>query len=259
MAGKDCNAAASGGAIYNANGDVDVQSSVFTDNHATVVQGGAVYSLGSGSFAIGSSVFANNTSAVNGATNAHLRNLGATYTNLGNNLVDENSTGVPFFFSTSNGDHIGAVHYVVTGLTDTVDHDNDETVLSLREAVILSNDSATGAEIIWLPAWTFRLTIPGPTLGDMDAAFGDLDVTDPLTVRGIASDTTVDGSAIAVDAVFDLLGDFNGDGQVDSLDYNLFSSGDPLADANEDGIVDVEDFDIWDANRFNTLTLINVT
>ena len=254
---NEASSSSSGGGLYN-KGTATVLDSVFSDN-TTDKWGGGLISLASNSdLTVGNSIFANN-SATLGRPDFRVAN-GGTGMNLGNNMVtiyDPDQS----FLSAADGDLLNQpVDYVVTSLADAVNQDDDELVLSLREAVILSNNS-TGAESIWLPAWTFRLTIPrtSPTAEtDMDAAFGDLDITDTLTVRGIVTDTTVDGSAVEVDAVFDLLGDFNSDGQVDGLDFNLWDNGDPLADANGDGVVDSEDFDVWDANRFNILSLINV-
>jgi hypothetical protein len=43
-------------------------------------------------------------------------------------------------------------------------------------------------------------------------------------------------------------GDFNGDGEVDGDDFDIWEVGDPTADADEDGDIDDDDYQIWLAN-----------
>jgi hypothetical protein len=45
-----------------------------------------------------------------------------------------------------------------------------------------------------------------------------------------------------------LVGDFNGDDVVDTLDQTIWSTGDPIADVNRDGVVDQLDLDAWKRN-----------
>lgn len=60
-------------------------------------------------------------------------------------------------------------------------------------------NSTGGAQTIWLPAWTFRLTLDDTG----DVSVGDLDVTEDLTIRGIELLTTVDATEIT-DAAFEV-------------------------------------------------------
>ncbi len=83
---------------------------------------------------------------------------------------------------------------------------------SLREAVIAANGdravdgcaAGSGADLIELPAGTFRLAIAGR--GEDGAATGDLDLASDVTVRGAgAAATTVDAGGL--DRVFHVVGD----------------------------------------------------
>lgn len=109
----------------------------------------------------------------------------------------------------------------------------------------------------------------------MDVAFGDLDISDSLVIRGVNGLTSVAWKPGVVDEVFDLLGDYNDDGQADhnnvsaadytiwqdeegsgsgtSADWELFA-----ADGDDDGDVDQDDYDVWDAHYGNTLDLFDV-
>ena len=225
---------------------------------------------------ISTSVFAGNT--VGGIQSSIFGTSDQVAVSLGNNLTDVDGTinGIPFFQAT--GDHIGSVDYVVTSVADRIDANDGG--LSLREAVIAANANDNVAEEIWLPAWTFVLTRDRATFGtgttDMDASFGDLDISDSLVVRGIQDQTSVAWRAGVTDAVFDLLGDFTGDGitsaddgDVDGSDYLTWSTqngrgvGNPQletfsADGNDDGMVNGDDLAVWQANFGNTLVLTDV-
>ncbi len=74
-----------------------------------------------------------------------------------------------------------------------------------------------------------------------------------------------------VDAVFDLLGDYNGDGlangqdngSVGTEDYSIWrntfeSTTNLIADGNDNGIVDQADWQIWKSGFGNTLLLDGV-
>ena len=102
-------------------------------------------------------------------------------------------------------------------------------------------------------------------------SYGDLDVKNSLVVRGVADRTSIAWKPGVADKVFDLLGDFNHDGQADfgsvsAADYTLWqnqngSSGaweQFSADADDDGDVDADDYAIWSANFGHTLALFNV-
>ena len=94
--------------------------------------------------------------------------------------------------------------------------------------------------------------------------------SDTLTVRGIQGVTSVEWRAgLAVDAVFDLLGDFDGNGNVggnDALEWQRqFNSGvgNPQletfsADGDDDGDVDGDDLDVFGANYDNWLYLFDI-
>ncbi len=72
--------------------------------------------------------------------------------------------------------------------------------ISLREAIIATNNT-TGADIINLGAGTHMLSIAGS--GEDNAATGDLDITEDLTINGVGTSTTiVDGNLL--DRVFDI-------------------------------------------------------
>ena len=71
----------------------------------------------------------------------------------------------------------------------------------MRDAIIAANANA-GADIITLPAGTYKLTIAGTD--ENAAATGDLDITGDLTINGAGAATTiVDGGAL--DRVFDVI------------------------------------------------------
>ncbi len=263
---------ANGVAIRSMGGNVTIQRSVLTNNTSTDWSSG-ITSTGGGSLSIGESVFALNS----GVTHDNVfADATVTSNSLGNNLYDNhNASGNAFSFD-GTGDQMGTPDYVVTSVADTFEHANDIFSLSLREAVDLANNDP-GASEIWLPAWDFVLTRDRETFGtgttDMDTSFGDLDISDSLVVRGIQGETSVAWRAGVVDAVFDLLGDFDGDGingDVDGSDFltwqlqNGSGSVDPSnwglfsADGDDDGDVDAADLAVWSANFGNTLGVIGV-
>lgn len=104
---------------------------------------------------------------------------------------------------------VQATNITVTTTTDELNTDGD---CSLREAIVAANTNAavdacpagTGADTLTLPAGTFTLTIPGTS--ESEAATGDLDVFDDLTVIGAGlTATIVDGGGL--DRVFEVYGD----------------------------------------------------
>lgn len=170
-----------------------------------------------------------------------------------------------------NGDHIGTPDYVVTSVADEIEPLNDDYAFSVREAVMDANGTA-GAEEIWLPARSFALTIDrGTNPTDTTAAYGDLDISDSLTIRGVNGATNVAWRTGVVDKVFELLGDYNGNRIVDAADYTVWrdtlgvGSADPAhweqyaADGDDDGDVDQDDYDIWGSHFGNTLSLLGVS
>ena len=71
-----------------------------------------------------------------------------------------------------------------------------DSVVSLREAVMLANSNPEGAEIVLAPG-VYRLTLDGAN--EDAAATGDLDITGsgPVTIRGAsANETTIDASGL---------------------------------------------------------------
>jgi len=254
------NKARQGGAIRvtGSSANVTIQRSVFTENTATQ-QGGAIYSGDNNSvMSISSSIFANNS-----ATSAYdnVRSEGNSSSD-GTNLSDKND---PIF--SNNGDHVGSVDYVVTTVADVIDSTDDDLRLSLREAMIAANGNA-GAEEIWLPGWDFILGLEAGAGPDMTADQGDLDVSESLTVRGVGDGTdpitSIRWNSTVMDEVFQLIGDYNGDGSVDSGDYTFWlwtlgqTGPDLPADGDDDGDVDQQDYDVWASHFGNTLTLVDV-
>ncbi len=270
-------------AVRARGGDITLLRTVVTANVVTnSISGGAVAASpqhGYGSrITIGDSIFALNQS---GASNTGGKNVltspGTIETNLGGNLFDDAAGG---FFDThpGHGDYLGTPDYVVTSLVDDYDHTDGVALQSIREAVDLANQ-ATGTQEVWLPAWKFRLTRDRTTYGggsatDIDAAFGDIDVKDKLVVRGVRNRTEVAWKAGVVDSVFDLIGDFNQDGQSDQdvnaadrtvwQDSNGSGSGAAsdwevyAADGDDDGDVDASDEALRIAYYGNSLDLFDV-
>src|SRR5687767_12903340 len=83
---------------------------------------------------------------------------------------------------------VGAATTIV--VTTTTDEIADNSVCSLREAIIAANtdpgmdecNASAGANAITLPAGIYDLTIAGPA--EDDAATGDLDIRDGVTITG---------------------------------------------------------------------------
>ncbi|MFO0792287.1 MAG: hypothetical protein U0805_22740 [Pirellulales bacterium] len=169
----------------------------------------------------------------------------------------------------------------MTGIADTFNSANDNKVLSLRDAVYAANTAVADTHDIWLPAWNFKLTIQRTALAnqvEMSVAQGDLDIEQPLIVlginNGIAKTTVAWRAGAPNDAVFDLLGDYDGDGvtspdsnpgNVDSADYATWryydtrpALNDFRADGNDDGDVNQADYDVWRSHYGNSLRLDNV-
>jgi hypothetical protein len=96
-----------------------------------------------------------------------------------------------------------------------------------------------------------------------------LEVTQAMSMAGVASNPGVDEAVAALPAVNDrndaigLLGDANFDGSVDTMDFEIwqahafsFSGGPAQGDFNVDNVVDASDFHIWLANRFHSSNAI---
>lgn len=269
-----------GGGIRAAdpNTQVTVRNSVFTGNVATGGLGGAIsFSpvTGSGQLRIGSTVFALNTA--NGNNNVYSP---AGITSEGKNLVDNNANN----YFTGPGDVVdtstpAASLRIVTSVGDSYNRSDDAYVTSIRDAIDNANANAA-LNHVWLPAWNFGLTIgrttvptgvPGNTNTDTRVSEGDLDIHQSLVIRGIDGLTRVGWRAGIVDAVFDLLGDYNGDGisngqdngSVGTEDYSIWrntlgSTGDLRADGDDNGIIEEADWQIWKKGFGNTLQVTGV-
>jgi CSLREA domain-containing protein len=262
--------------IFVLSADAIIRRSVFSNNTGYYSYGVAVMVRTDGSAApsitIGQTIFALNSNGL-GPSNVEAA-ASATKINEGYNVYDTASGG---FFNTTpgEGDYLGTPDYVVTTVADTFDHSDDGESLSLREAIDLANTTA-GVQEIWLPAWTFvltrdRATYGGGSLTDIDTAFGDLDIKESLKIRGVQDCTSVAWKAGIADALFDLLGDGNQDGQADynsvsAADYTIWqdqngSIGDYeefSADFDDDGDVDSADYNLLTANTGHTLQLIDI-
>jgi hypothetical protein len=131
--------------------------------------------------------------------------------------------------------------------------------MSLRDSVHQAN-ATSGAEDIWLPAWDFVLTLERsgqPT--DIEPSYGDLHITDSLTVLGVKDFTKVAWRTSAVtDEVFELVGDYDSDnavGPVGSDDEGLW----PTSDGNDNGVDgETADYNAWFDNRDNVFSKIAV-
>lgn len=91
----------------------------------------------------------------------------------------------------------------------TVDEVNSDSDCSLREAIIAANtDTAvsgcaagSGADVISVPFGTYSLTVTG--MGEDEAALGDLDILESVTINGsVVAATIIDGQG--ADRVFDI-------------------------------------------------------
>jgi hypothetical protein len=261
-----------GSAIYVDRGDLTIRRSVITDNQNNWTGGAAVYVVANGggaaSVTVGESIFALNSQYQYpvGNTTRNIQVVGnVTKTNEGHNLYD-NAAGGFFDTTPGAGDHLGVVDYVVTTVADTFDHSNNLESLSLREAVDLANTTA-GTREIWLPAWRFTLTRDrGTNATDTNVSYGDLDVKNSMTIRGVEGRTSIGWTPAVVDEVFKLHGDANHDGVVDAADYTMWQDqngssgawGQFSADVDDDGDVDEDDYDLWAANYEHTLTLSGI-
>ncbi|MEX0613041.1 MAG: S8 family serine peptidase [Pirellulales bacterium] len=258
----DNTAASDGGAIYNI-GTVTITDSVLANNQSGL-KGGAIRSTGTAT--VSGTILANNNSLSNQGEDAY-----GLYNSGGNNRLTNKSGATGF---TQGSDHEGSVNHVVTSIADSYNHVDDVYELSVRETIDSAN-TMVGAEEIWLPAWGFILTRDRATFGqgttDTSASFGDLDVDDSLTIRGVNGSTSVAWRAGVTDKIFELLGDYNNDGvtdqqaaDVDASDWVIWQSqngqsgSDLAADGDDDGDVDQDDYNVWASNFGTTLMLYGV-
>lgn len=251
--------------IASVSSDTVIERSVFvpTDGQTGV----AVYVEGPvgspGSLTIHDSVFAGNGS---GGSTPYVTVSGGNVqlaTN-GANLHDNASGG---FFDTVSGasQPLASPTQVVTSSADTWTATPDSEQLSLRDAVFAANSDPKVLDEVWLPAWDFTLTRRLDDADLYDTAFNDLDVLGELVIRGVAGKTSIGWLPTVVDDVFQQIGDFEPDGDVDITDFGLFADafGSVLGDANydaradydSDNDVDITDFGIF-ADAFGTVFLL---
>lgn len=84
--------------------------------------------------------------------------------------------------------------------------------VSLREAVCVANNTP-GADVITLPAGPYTLTV-APDASPNDAADGDLDITESVTINGAgaastfiqACDVAANAACVGIDRLFDIIG-----------------------------------------------------
>ncbi|MDC0936619.1 hypothetical protein OAS39_10055 [Pirellulales bacterium] len=261
------------GAITAGSSDITIRRSVFTSNASdySTPAVDVASTQGTATVTIGESIFALNDGGTYSTSDTVKVTGNVTKINEGNNLYDDADGGF-FDAAPGVGDYLGTPDYVVSSMADTFDHSDNDDALSVREAVDLANNDG-GLSEIWLPAWQFVLTRDrGANLTDTDVSYGDLDITESLVIRGVSNATSVAWTPGIVDAVFDLLGDFSGDGitspddgDVDGSDYLTWSqqngsqNGTYSADADDDGDVDDDDLDIWQEYYGNTLELFDIS
>ncbi|MGL4514777.1 MAG: dockerin type I domain-containing protein [Lacipirellulaceae bacterium] len=261
---------------------VVIERSVFQNNDTAQQFGGAAVQVNAwgsntASVTVGETIFAQNVQPgyYGGPTRIGVAaNGNVTKLNRGKNMYESAAGG---FFDTTPGvgDVLGTPTYVVTSARDTFNHADNLEALSLREAIDLANN-ASSPSTIWVPAWKFTLTRErmeylgnGPQT-DTDVAWGDLDVKKSMSIRGVTGSTSVAWKPDVIDAVFDLLGDYDGDGvaggAVNAGDYTVYAEQlgsvgnweQFSADGDDDGDVDSADHAIWSLYYGNTLSLLNV-
>jgi len=79
--------------------------------------------------------------------------------------------------------------FQVTKTEDTNDGTCSLDDCSLREAIIAANNSGAGSSIINVPAGMYWITLPGSS--EDEAASGDLDITNSMTIIGQGMDATI--------------------------------------------------------------------
>lgn len=78
--------------------------------------------------------------------------------------------------------------FFVTKTEDTNDGSCSDDC-SLREAIIAANDSSSDSNTIYVPAGTYWITLPGDN--EDEAASGDFDITNSMTIIGDGMDATI--------------------------------------------------------------------
>lgn len=248
-----------GGVYFSSGAGGSIYRSVVTANHAANAGGGVVLADANPSGPIvyvGGTILAKNTATLPNGKDA-ATGLNRLYQSLGDNRLTSSATGF-----TGTGDYVGSVDYVVTGIGDSYNHANDAAVLSIRDAIDLANTTA-GAQEIWLPGWKFTLTLQRVALSNQTETFvwqGDLDIDQSLTIRGVDNATSIGWrNGLPYDKVFELLGDYNGNGSVDTADYIMWRSGSLAADGDDNNSVNNDDYNLWRGHFGNFFSLLGVT
>jgi hypothetical protein len=273
IVGNDTGKSGKGGGIYfSPLASGSIEASVIAVNTAHEDTGG-VYLEGSigtgGSVSLKTTMIANNSPGETYFPDVVVGS-GRTLNSLGDNRLTSDGG-----FTPHATDYFGPVNYVVTSVADTYDGTSDVVNMSVRDAIHQANITA-GVQEIWLPAWKFVLNRDRATYGvgttDTSVEFGDLDISDSLTFRGVAGLTGFVWRADVVDAVLELLGDYDDVGttvagggiqySVTNSDLNLWQAtqgtADLRADGDDDGDVDAADQAICSQNLGDTLTLFGV-
>lgn len=243
-----------------------ITDSVITGNHAAIQNGGIVAAGNSSapSLTISNTIIGLNTAVSSTGKDIHAAST-RTITAGGYNRLTSVGNG----YTPAGTDEVSAVDYIVTSVVDHYDGTSDTVRMSIRDAVDLSN-GASGDGDIWLPAWNFFLTqtrIEDELDEEMYVSQGDIEVFDTLTVLGVSTLTKVQWApGLAADKVFELVGDFNNNGIVDSTDWIIWRvyEGDPgfpnmPGDADDDMDVDLDDYDWWVSQFGTALQLIQVS
>jgi hypothetical protein len=197
-----------GGAIYfDSTASGSIESSVITVNYGEQRTGGLYLEdagPGGGTVTIKSTIIANNSDDEGMGYHDIYVGANRTLDSLGNNRFTSAMQGPGFQLELT--DYVGAVDYVVTSVADTYDGSASPLNMSLRDAIHQANITPN-KQVIWLPAWEFRLTLGGTDAGGPpNVAIGDLDVTDTLDILGMdLASTKVDASGIP-EAAFEQIG-----------------------------------------------------
>jgi hypothetical protein len=278
-------AGAVGSGIYNRGrfGNTTINRSVIANNHANNTSTGNRMAGGLYSdrkpLTLSETIVAGNTANflfTDGFSDPALDlvvTTASTLTSAGNNLLGDIGTNLPARLIASDL-YNGAPGRIVTSVADTFSASPNLSTLSLRDAIHWANNDP-GSDEIWMPAWDFVLTQQRtslPNAVDMDVWQGDLDIRQSLTARGVNGQTSVAWRRGVVDAIFDLIGDYNGDGIANGLDnggvgsedYTIWqdtlgSTTDLRADGNDNGVIDGGDYTEWVNHFGNTFTRIGVT
>jgi hypothetical protein len=256
-----------GGGIYFASGSTGaIEASVITMNTGDEQTGGIYLADGTGTVTLKSTIVANNNLGESTNPDIHIGS-GRTLQSLGDNRLTSGHDG---HFTRLASDYIlqegETVHYVVTSVVDAYDGSDHPISMTLRDAIHQANITA-GVQEIWLPAWNFILTserIVGPLEEELLVSQGDLEITESLLIRVTEATKVAWRSGAARDKVFELIGDFDGDYDVDNADNVVWDkfqgqqAPNLPADADDDGDVDEDDETLREVHYGEQLELLDV-